>query len=287
MGEKSSKAGRTEVFLVTGASSGIGRATARILAARGAVVYGTTRQDPDTVELERSRERPRPTNVHLLRMDVDDPRSVDDGVQQILSEQGRIDGVVNCAGFGIAGAVEDTSDQEARAIFETNLLGILRVCRAVLPAMRRQRHGTIVNLSSIAGRIAVPFQGLYSATKFAVEGLTEAIALEVRPFGIRVVLVEPGDFHTAFTDRRRRTDASARGPYYDRFAEALGVSETDERSGSGPEPIARLIGRILSSSRPRARYVIGPPAQRIALRLKSILPARVFQWGLSAYYHIR
>jgi len=225
--------------------------------------------------------------LEIITMDVDDQTSVIAGVQQITERAGRIDAVVNCAGFGIGGSIEDTDDGEARAIFETNFFGTLRVCRAVLPIMRRQRGGTIVNVSSIGGRIALPFQGLYSATKFAVEGMTESLRMEAHPFGVRVVLGAPGDFATGFTDSRvpvRGTSES--DTYADAYRAALAVVEKDERGGASPEAIGRLVARILAARSPRLRYTVGAAFQRLAVRLKSILPSKLFGWALRKYYRV-
>ena len=218
-------------------------------------------------------------------MDVDRDASVSLVISEIVDRTGRLDGAVNCAGFGIAGPVEDTSDDEALANFETNLFGTLRVCRAVLPIMRRQGSGTIINVSSIGGRIGLPFQGAYSATKFAVEGLTEALRMEVRRFGVRVLLIEPGDFCTGFTDNRRIVGGAGKDEAYTQtFRSTLSVVEADERNAESPESVASLVARILVSGSPQVRYTIGPLAQRLAAHLKNVLPSRLFEWGLMKYY---
>src|SRR5579872_2559800 len=176
------------VALVTGASSGIGRACAELLAARDFRVYGASRH-------------PLPgSSFESLPMDVRDEESVTAGIASIVQREGRLDVIVNNAGIAIAGAVEDTSVEEAKDQFDVNFFGALRVCRAVLPVLRDQRSGTIVNIGSIGGLIALPFQGLYSASKFALEGLSESLRLEVAPFGIHVVLIEPGDQQTPLTE---------------------------------------------------------------------------------------
>jgi len=274
------------IVLVTGASSGIGRACALELGRRGALVYAASRRPSDELGADLRRELGPGARIEAVRLDVDRADSVREAVARI-SAAGRLDSVVHCAGFGIGGALEDASDDEACAILETNLLGALRVCREVLPAMRAQGGGTIVLVSSIGGRIGLPFQGLYSATKFALEGLAEALSLEVRAHGIRVVLVEPGDFHTAFTDRRTRLrNAGAGSAYQEAFARALEVIERDERGARTPEPVARLICRILEARRPRLRYTVGPAMQRAALQMKKILPGRVFEAMLAATYRV-
>jgi NAD(P)-dependent dehydrogenase (short-subunit alcohol dehydrogenase family) len=260
------------VILITGASSGIGRGAAVELASRGHRVYAASRT---------ATEPPGP----WIRMDVDDEDSVTAGVDEVVEREGRLDVVVNAAGFGIAGAVEDTSVDEARAQFETNVLGVLRVCRAALPVFRRQGSGLVVNVSSIAGRVSLPFQGFYAASKFALEGLTEALRMEVRPFGVRVVLVEPGDFATGFTDRRRKTAASAESPVYrDRFARAIAAMEKDERGADPPAAVARTIAAIVADPAPRLRYTVGPALQRASPLLKSLLPQSLFERLIVDHY---
>jgi NAD(P)-dependent dehydrogenase (short-subunit alcohol dehydrogenase family) len=273
------------VFLVTGASSGIGRACAVHLARQGHRVFGTTRRPPDAVaaDLHGSLENPEPLDV--LAMDVDAEASVVHALEHVVERTGRLDVVVNCAGFGIGGAIEDMSDQDAWDILQTNLMGSLRVCRAALPSMRAQGSGMLINISSIGGRMGLPFQGLYSATKYAIEGLTEALRMEVRPFGIRATLIEPGDFCTGFTDNRRVVTGTASDDVYRSAREhALSVVERDERGGGTPDIVARLVERIASKRSPRVRYVVGPVAERLAATLKRVLPSKWFEWVLSIYY---
>lgn len=269
------------VVLITGASSGIGRACAEHLARRGYRVFGTSRRAPFPPS-------PAPAGQPaLIYMDVTDEESVRQAVKWIVHQAGRLDVVVNNAGFGIAGSVEDTSIEEAKAQLETNFFGVLRVCRTVLPVMRAQGGGLVVNISSLGGVIALPFQALYSASKFAVEGLTEALRLEAQPFGIRVTLVEPGDMRTGFTDRRVRVAASGEGSAYRaRFERTLQVVEHDERHGGAPEAVAVLLERIIRLPRPAPRYRVGPVFQRLAAVLKGVLPACLFEWALAKYYRL-
>ncbi len=211
-------------------------------------------------------------------MDVRDEASVNAAVQSILEREQRLDAVINNAGFGIAGAVEDTSIAEAKEQFEVNFFGVLRVCRAVLPAMRAQRQGTIINIGSIGGLIAIPYQGLYSATKFGLEGLTEALRLEVRDFGIHVVLIEPGDHCTGFTQNRRSTGGSGAGSAYrTNFTHAVQRMAADEQAGPAPDRVAEVVGRVVESRRPRLRYTVGPAPQRAAVWLKRLLPYAVME----------
>jgi NAD(P)-dependent dehydrogenase (short-subunit alcohol dehydrogenase family) len=265
------------VVLITGASSGIGQACAKHLCQKGHRVYGTSRQVP-------SRE---PTKFEMISMDVNDEDSVHQSLEIILSREGRLDVVVNSAGYSLVGSVEDTSLAEAQAQFETNFFGVMRVCRAVLPTMRHQQRGCIVNISSIGGLISIPFQGLYCASKFALEGFTEALRGEARPYGIRVVLIEPGDFHTNFTvNRRRVVRADSNSPYFEKFNKAVGVMESDETSGPSPERIAVFLERIVNTSSPRLRYLTGSVLQRLAVSLKKVIPYKLFELLLMKYYRL-
>ena len=263
------------VVLVTGASSGIGLACATHLAGRGFRVYGTSRRAAAGS----------PGNVTMLTADVTDDRSVEQAIATVLDREGRLDIVVNNAGMGIAGPVESTSIEQAKGQFEVNFFGAFRVCRAVLPAMRRQRSGYIINIGSIGGLLAIPYQSMYSASKFALEGLSEALRMEVRPFGIRVVIIEPGDHKTALTENRQFTEISiATDAYSPSFEAALLKTAHDEQSGPGPEQIARLLYRIVNQRHPRLRYTIGPIPQRAAVWLKRLTPYSILEYTMRTYY---
>jgi NAD(P)-dependent dehydrogenase (short-subunit alcohol dehydrogenase family) len=262
------------VALVTGASSGIGRACAGRLATQGFRVCGTSR-------------RPgfQPTSFEPIVMDVTDGASVTRGVANLIERYGRIDCVINAAGYGLGGSIEDTSIEEAQRQFEANLFGVLRVCQAVLPVMRRQRSGIIVNISSLGGLFGLPFQGLYSASKFALEGLTESLRLETRPFGIRVVLIEPGDVRTAITRNRVLTAASRDGSAYrDTFRRVLDVIEKEESAGIAASDVAALVARVVRTGRPRLRYTVGHPGQRLTALLKRTLPWSICERLLLSFY---
>jgi NAD(P)-dependent dehydrogenase (short-subunit alcohol dehydrogenase family) len=224
----------------------------------------------------------------MISMDVTDEDSVGQGVATVSARAGRLDAVVNNAGFGFGGSVEDTSIAEAQEMFDTNLFGTLCVCRAVLPHLRERRAGTIVNISSLAGLIGQPFVGIYCATKFAMEGATEALRMKVRPFGIHVVLIEPADTRAGFTANRRRTQASqAASPYADNMQRALAVIEHDEHTGCSPEAVARVLGRILRSRSPRLRYPVASTFQRFAVVLRKFMPGGLFERMLTQYYRMR
>ncbi len=265
-----------KVVLVTGASSGIGRACAALLTARGHIVYGTSRGPAAG------------TPWRMLELDVTRDDMATASVAQILSEQGRIDVLINNAGMVLAGALEDTSLEEARLQFDTNVLGALRMCKAVLPAMRAQKSGLVINVGSIAGKVGLPFQGLYSASKFALEGLTEALRLEVAPFGISAAIVEPGDIATSVVANRVRAAASGDGSAYrEAFVKVVASYEKDETGGASPDVAARTALAIIEKRAPAVRYSTGPVGQRVLSGLKPFLPSKVFEFGLRVFYGLK
>lgn len=267
----SQPANAQKVVLITGASSGIGQACALHLAGRGWRVFGTRRSSSQVPEGG--------TRFETITMDVDNDASVEAGVDALLQRAGRLDAVVNNAGIALMGPIEDTSTEEAKAQMETNFFGVLRVCRATLPALRRQGGGHIINISSLAAVVGLPFCGLYSASKFALEGLSESLRHEARPFGIRVVLVEPGDFRTAITAKRRTTQASAtHETYREAFDRFKRKQDQDEAQAPDPQAVAQLVESILRNPRPRMRYTVGMLGQRIVVPLKRLLPQNLFEW---------
>lgn len=220
-------------------------------------------------------------------MDVTDDRSVRLGVERVLDEAKGLDVLINNAGIGIAGAIEDCSIDEVKAQFDTNFFGTFRVCKAALPHMRKKRDGIIINMSSIAGVIGLPYQAIYSASKFAVEGMTEGLRMEVRSFGIRVILIEPGDFRTNFTFNRIKTRGSQQdSPYKNQFRRTLSIMERDELSGPTPEAIAEQVARILRSRSPKPRYKAGTLLQQMAPAAKKLLPTSLFDRVLRAMYEL-
>ena len=184
-------------------------------------------------------------------MDVDDDDSVPTGVAKVVAEHGRLDAVVACAGWGLAGAVEQTPIDQAKRQFETNFWGAVRVVQAALPLMRRQGGGRVVLVSSIGGIVALPFQAFYSASKFALEGYGEALAYEVAPFGIEVTLVQPGNVRTDFTASRLDVVApDGEDAYADMVAKSVGLMERDEQNGVPPDDVAAVIARVLETAAP-------------------------------------
>lgn len=268
----------SKVVLITGASSGIGKACAELLVSQGHIVYGTSRKAKKS-ELE---------NFHFLECEVTNSASIDACIAQILEEQKRLDVVMNNAGVGIVGALELTTQEEFDFQMKTNFEGMFNVCSAIIPIFREQRSGTIINVSSVGGVMGLPFQGLYSASKFAIEGYSEALRLELHSFKINVVLIQPGDFNTGFTGSRMVSEATQNHKdYKDQFATTLKLIEDNENSGSDPIKIARLIGKIVSKNKTGFRYPVGNIIERLSIFVKRIVPGRFYQWILRQYYQVK
>jgi short-subunit dehydrogenase len=267
-----------KVVLVTGASSGLGHAIAKALAAKNHRVFGTARAPRTGKE----------SGFTLLPLDVRQDESVAACIAEIIRAAGRIDAVVNNAGFGIAGAIEDTTVAEALSQFETNFFGTHRVCRAVLPHLRAQRAGVIINMSSLAGRISLPYQGFYSATKFAIEAYTEALRMEVRPFGIGVSMIEPGDFATSFTANRRMTRESIpASPHYESAVRAIATMAHDEQANQDLSPVITAVETILGCRRPALRYPRATAIQRTFNALRPLLPQAVAEALIRTTYGLK
>ena len=264
-----------KVILITGASSGFGKACAIHMASLGHHVYGTSR----IAEFPSASTFP-----IIIPMDVRDTASIETTVDYILDREGRLDVLVNNAGYGLAGAIEHTTLEEAIAKFDTNFFGIHRVCRSVLPVMRNQESGLIVNISSIGGLITTPFQGFYCASKYALEAYTESLRMEVKPFGIQVTLIEPGDFKTDIT--KNRIIALDTSVYEDRQNTAINVIANDEQNGSDPKDLAVLLANIIEKKHVRPRYMIGMFHQKLAAWIKRMLPASLFEKLIISYYKI-
>lgn len=270
---------KPQVILITGASSGFGKISARMLAERGHIVYGTSRKPTSEAPANK---------VTMLVMDITDPESIQRGITQIHRKYGRIDVLINNAGIGIGGALELATDKEIALQMNTNFLGVCNMCKAVLPSMRRARKGKIINLSSIAGVLAVPYQGFYSASKFAIEGYSEALALELYPFGIKVCVVEPGDFNTGFTANRLVSQATLEDADYGKtFKNSLNLIEEAERKGCQPEKLGHSICRLVEKKNPPFRTLVGPASQVLFARSKKWLPDRWLQFILRQFYQIR
>lgn len=264
------KTNTPKVILVTGASSGIGFDTAQTLARQGHRVYAAARR----LELM---EPLRADGVTTLRLDVTDEQSSADAVQAVLDAEGRIDVLVNNAGFGYFGAVENVTEAEARRQLEVNVFGLARLCRLVLPSMRKQGSGRIINISSMAGKVVIYFGGWYHVSKYSVEALSDALRMEVQPFGIDVVLIEPGAIKTNWgiiaADHLKESSTGT-----DYAPAALNMAATMHKIYTGnlisrPTVITKAISKAVNRRRPRARYLTGR-ASHLGVFLHWLLPAR-------------
>ena len=262
-----------KVILVTGASSGIGKATALHLIKEGHIVYGAARRLEKMKELEE-------TGGHALRMDVMEEDQVQAVVQQIMDDQGRLDVLVNNAGYATYGSVEETPIEDARRQFEVNIFGLARLTQLVLPQMREQKAGTIINMSSVGGKIYTPMGSWYHATKHALEGWSDCLRLEAEQFGIDVVIIEPGLIATEFGDvmRAPMLERSGSGPYAD-MAKSLAKATRDnygeDDSTTSPYIIANLVSKAIEATKPKTRYS-GGKMSGMVLFMRRWLPDRWF-----------
>lgn len=268
--------GNSKVVLVTGASSGIGQAIAELLSEKGMKVYGTSRKCDGGI-IEKSQ-------YYIVKMDVCDEVSVQNAVNMIVEREGRIDILVNNAGIGIAGAVEDMSHTECYKQMDTNFFGVLRMIRSVLPVMRKQKSGLIINIGSVAGFISIPYQALYSAGKYAVEAVTEALRAEIKPFGIKAALVEPGDTKTGFTRSRVIAQSlSGESVYKEASLRSIGKMEKDEQNGCSPEKVAKTVFKVICKNNPPVRTVVGFE-YKLAYILKKLLPTSLVEKIITGIY---
>ncbi len=267
-----------KVILITGTSSGIGWTCAEHLAACGHRVFGLSRHP----KAEETRQ------FTAIPCDITDAQALEQAVGGIVAENGRIDVLINCAGMGIAGPVEETEMEAARQQMEINFFGTFNCIRTLLPVMRRQSSGLIITVSSVGGLMGLPFQGFYSASKFALEGLTESLRMELKGSGIHATLVNPGDFRTEFTARRQKIARSQEpaSPYYEQFKESMAQIEKDENGGLETIVAAKLMARLVDKKSPTVRYVTASFEQRLAVWLKRILPARWYEAMLAGHYRL-
>lgn len=274
-GEVSYKLSMAKIVLITGASAGIGRAAAELLLKNGYQVYAGARRVERMKDLEAQ-------GAAVLALDVTAEASLRSAVETILGKEGRLDILINNAGYGAHGAVEDVPIEEARRQFEVNVFGLARLTQLALPHMRAAGSGTIINISSIAGKITMPTGGWYHASKHAVESYSDALRLEVAQFGIKVILIEPGPIktewdNTALVNLEKYSGAGAYGPLVRRLTEKF---RAGYRSGApGPEVVAEVILKALRAGRPAARYPV-PFKASFIIFLKWLLPDRLLDWGI-------
>jgi len=264
-----------KVILVTGISSGFGRKTAELLSQNGHIVYGTIRNDCEV--------DPR---VKVLKMDLTNVASIQNAVNTVIQNEGRIDVLINNAGMHLGGPIEEAPAELFTKQMNTNVNGLVHILQAALPSMRKNRGGTIINFSSIGGLMGLPFQPFYSASKFAIEGLSEALRMELKPFNIKVVVINPGDFHTSNTANRINVVVPG-GPYEEQFKKSIAIIGKDETGGWDPEIMARKICSIVDKKNPCNRYIVASFEQKLACTLKKILPIGLFSNIIGSHYGIK
>lgn len=266
----------SKVIIVTGASTGLGESIASYLAAKGHIVYGTSRSTE-------GQSKP----FHTLNMDVTNTESIEAAVQRIIREQGRIDVWVNNAGLGIASPIETLSIDDATRVFDTNVIGIIRCCQAVLPHMRAQCSGLIINISSIGAEMGLPYRGLYSASKAAVDRITEALRTELAPFGVQACIIQPGGVRTDINKNRIRVDLPAGNVYKESFETTYQLIDESVANGLEPEAFAALVEQILSATQVKRIYRMGKPMEKLSVLLKRLLPAATFDNMIKKHYKLK
>lgn len=266
-----------KVVLITGGSSGIGKSIGLYLKSKGFKVYGTTRNLAKHEHFE---------VFDLLQLNVSDKESIVSAVNQIIAKEGRLDVLVNNAGVGITGPIEETPPEEVHKAFDTNVYGPLRVAQTVLPQMRKQKGGVIINITSIAGYMGLPYRGIYSATKSALSILTEALRMETKTFGIKIATLAPGDFATNIAAGRYHSPVLESSPYKEPYGNTLKMMNEDVSNGDDPISVAKQVLGIIESSNPKVHYKVGSPLQKFSVVLKSILPDKVYEKLLLNHYKL-
>lgn len=264
----------SKVVFITGGSSGIGKSIGEYLLSKGFKVYGTSRNPenyPDTI-------------FPLLQLDVTDSQSIEDCIKNLMQNESQLDVVINNAGAGITGPLEETPASEIKRNFDTNFFGPLEVIKSVLPVMREQNAGLIINITSIAGYMGLPYRGVYSASKGALEIITEAIRMEIKSFNIDMVNVAPGDFATNIAAGRYHTPLLENSPYRASYGKTLEMMNTHVDEGNDPKEMAEAIYRIINNKRPKIHYKVGAFMQKFSIVLKRILPDRIYEKLLMNHY---
>jgi short-subunit dehydrogenase len=268
----------SKVVLVTGGSSGIGESVCKMLASSGYKVYGTSRNGQGETR----------HGFTLVKLDVEDQASVQECIQQIVNKEGKIDILINNAGVGIMGAVEDCSDEEIFKAFNINVFGLVRTTRAVLAHMRKQQSGLIINIASIAGHIGLPYRAYYSATKASVQRITEALRIEVEPFGIDACVVDPGDFNTNISGNRVVAQAVRKGsPYASETLRIEAMINSEINKSLNADMVGDLMLQIVQSKQPKAYYRIGKALQKLSVKVRSLVGAELFEGILKKHYKIK
>ena len=267
----------SKVVLITGGSSGIGKAIGDYLFHKGYTVYGTSR-NPDKVA---------DSVFPLIALDVRNTDNIRQAVEKVVATSGHIDVVVNNAGVGITGPIEETPTDEMRNHFETNFFGPIEVMKAVLPVMRNQKSGLIINVTSIAGYMGLPYRGIYSASKGALELVTEAISMEAKSFGVKITSIAPGDFATNIAAGRYHAPVIKGSAYEVPYGGVLKEMNEHVNSGGNPEEMAKAVYDIINTTNPKVHYKVGVFMQKFSIVLKRILPDRIYEGMLMNHYKLK
>jgi len=267
---------KKKIVFITGASLGIGKAIAEFLQDKNYKVYGTSRNP----------EKFPNAKIELLALELTDTDSIKNAIAKVIKKENRIDVLINNAGIGITGALEEIPTEEINRNFETNFFGQIETIKAVLPQMRNQKYGKIINITSIAGYFGLPYRSIYSASKGALELLTEALRMEVKQFGIEVVNVAPGDFATNIAKGRYHAPIKENSDYKEAYQKTLEQINSHVNSGDDPIQIARIIHKIILKSKPKIHYKVGKPLQKFSIILKRILPDRWYEKMLMNHYKL-
>ncbi|MCV6629266.1 MAG: SDR family oxidoreductase [Flavobacteriaceae bacterium] len=266
-----------KVVLITGGSSGIGLAIGKYLLNKNFRVYGTSR-NPDRL--------PDFKDFTLLPLDVTKPESAKDVLTHLMQLEGKIDVLINNAGIGITGAIEETPNEEMEQAFQTNFYGPINMMKAVLPIMRNQQSGYIINVTSIAGYMGSPYRGVYSATKGALQLITEAVRIETKKFGVKICTLAPGDFATNIAQGRYHTPVLKGSPYQKEYQQILHSIDRDVDAGGDPIAVGKIVYKILKTKKPKPHYSVGAFMQRFSIVLKRLLPNKVYEKLLTKHYKL-
>lgn len=266
-----------KVVLITGGSSGIGKSIGKFLTLNGYKVYGTTRS---------LGKYPNFDDFDLLELDVRDADTIQKAVTQLLDKEGRLDVLINNAGVGITGPMEETPHEEIQKNFDTNFHGPLHMIKSVLPQMREQGNGLIINITSIAGSMGLPYRGIYSASKGALAIATEALRMEIKDFGIHMTDLAPGDFATNIAAGRYHAPVLENSPYSNAYSKTLKLINDDVSGANDPIQVAHCVLKIITTKKPRVHYKVGSFMQKFSLTLKKILPDKVYEKLLLNHYKL-
>ena len=263
------------MVLLTGATGGLGTAIAKHLDKNKYTIYGAGRKIKKTADYQ------------PVFMDLTDPSSISKAVKEIINTEGKIDILINNAGIGITGSIEETKPEDVKKVFEVNFFGMLQLIQEVLPYMRNQKNAKIINISSIAGYTGLPYRGIYSATKAAVMRMTEALSAELHPFGIKVVEIAPGDFKTKIAEGRIYTPLKKESPYFEDYKRILKMIDIEVEQGLEPDVLGKKVSKIILKKNPKLTYNIGIFMQKLAPYLATCLPGRFFENLILKHYKIK